>query len=78
MRPAPNRHAPVRPVHDILAPLDEPAQVTEAARAVGVGEHGVLAAHVAQTVGDGAALAAVLGELDHTQDVVQPMLAREG
>jgi hypothetical protein len=78
MRPAPDGHAPVRPVHHILAPLDQPAEVAEPARAVGVGEHGVLPSHVAQAVGHGAALAAVLGELDHAKDVVQPVLAGEG
>lgn len=64
-------------VDDVLARLEQVAQVREAARAVRVGEDDVRAARVPEPVRDGAALAAVLGEGDDAQDVVQGVLARE-
>lgn len=69
--------AAVRAVDDLLAALDEPAEVAEAGGAVGVGEEHVGAARVAQAVGHAAALAAVRLERHDAQDVVQAVLARE-
>jgi hypothetical protein len=75
MRPTPNRHAAIRPVHHVLATLNQPAQIAKLARAVGVRKHGVLAPDVSQAVRHGAALAAVPRQPDHPEDVVEVVFA---
>lgn len=68
--PAADGDAPVASVDDFLAALDQFSQVAKPGSAVGVGEESVFPTHVAQTMGDTAALAAVLLERYDSQDIM--------
>lgn len=75
--PAADGDAAAAGVDDVLAALDQLAQVREARGAVRVGEEDVGAPGVAEAVRHAAALAAVLDEGDDAQDVVEALLAGE-
>lgn len=77
MAAATNGNTAVAGIDDILAALNEVAEVREARGAVRVRENNVGTAHVAEAVCHSAAFATVLGKFDNTQDVVQLVLAAE-
>lgn len=66
---AADSNASMGAVDDLFAPLDHASEVAELGRSVCVGEEDVFTAGMAHAVGNGAALAAVLLELDHSEDV---------
>lgn len=73
--PASDGNATVRAVHHILTALNQLAQVAKLGGAIGVGKYDVLTAGVAEAVRDTATLAAVLGQGDDADDIVQPTIA---
>lgn len=64
MRPAPHGYTPSLRVFDLAGFSDQFAQIFEFARAVRVGEDGVLPSHMAHPVGDGSAFASVFAQGD--------------
>jgi hypothetical protein len=67
-----------RCVLDEIAARDETAEVAELRGAVGVGKDGVVAPDMAEAVGYGTALAAILLQRHDAQDVVQVVAVGEG
>jgi len=65
-------------VLDEVAARDEAAEVAELRGAVGVGEDGVVAPDVAEAVGYGTALAAILLQRHDAQDVMKVIAVGEG
>ena len=59
MRSAPNRYRAPASIFDELCTCNQGPQITEPRRAICVGEDGVRAAHMPETVGYSAALATV-------------------
>ncbi|KFY43572.1 hypothetical protein V494_01915, partial [Pseudogymnoascus sp. VKM F-4513 (FW-928)] len=71
MRATPYGHRAARAVLDECGACDEGVEVAESRGAVGVGEDGVGAADVAEAVGYGATFAAVVGQGDDAEGVVE-------
>ena len=66
-----NRDAAVGAVHDLLASFDELGNIAEIRRTVRIGEQNILTPDVSEAVGHPAALAAVLLQRDHPQQIVE-------